>query len=200
MSQEAQRNATPAKRLTAKQEAAALALALDLQTDEEIAQSVGVYRTTLWRWKEMPDFAARIEENRGALRRAVTAKGIAVRETRLAELQGLYDRMGLIVSGRADDMVDAPGGESGLLARQYKQVGRDSYREEYQFDAALVREMRATLQQAAQEKGEWRTGAAGTPEDPAYQVNLTLEEWRALADERRAAAEETMRLLEGGAV
>ena len=63
--------------------------------------------------------------------------------------------MTAIVEGRAADMASVPGGASGLLVRQYKQTGKDSYEVEYAFDAALPREMRATMQQAAQELGQW---------------------------------------------
>jgi len=142
-------------RLTARQEMAALQVALDQQSDVQIARQVGITDRQLLRWKRLPLFAARVQELRAAFARAVEGRGIADRQARVQELQGLLDGMKAIVAGRASDMPMVPGGESGLLVRQYKQVGKDDFREEYPFDAGLVREIRATLQQAAQELGQW---------------------------------------------
>jgi hypothetical protein len=154
-------------RLPARQERAALLVALDQLTDVEIARQAGVTDRQLLRWKRQPLFAARVDELRAAFARAVEGRGIADRQARVQELQGLFDRMKQVVEGRAEDMPDVPGGPSGLLVRQYKQVGRDDFREEYPFDAALAREIRATLQQAAQELGQWTE---------RRQVSLTVDE------------------------
>lgn len=143
------------QKLTARQEQAALHVALDVLSDREIAAQAGITEEGLRKWKKRPAFAERVGELRAAFSRAVVGKGIADRAARVQKLQDLLDRMDLIVAGRAADLGDAPGGGSGLLVRQYKQVGKDDYREEYPFDAGLVREMRATMQQAAQELGQW---------------------------------------------
>lgn len=143
--------------LTARQEQAALAVALDQQTDAEIAAQVGITDRQLARWKKRAEFAGRVAELRAAFARSVEARGIADRQARVQRLQDLLDRMTAIVEGRAADMASVPGGASGLLVRQYKQTGKDSYEVEYAFDAALPREMRATMQQAAQELGQWTT-------------------------------------------
>lgn len=141
--------------LTTRQEKAALELALGRRTDKEIAALLGISEDTLHRWGRRSEFADRVEDLRAAFARAVEGQGIADRRARVQKLQDMLDRMERIVAGRADDMPLVPGGSSGLLVRQFKQVGKDSYREEYPFDAALVREMRAVLQQAAQELGQW---------------------------------------------
>lgn len=143
------------RRLTARQEQAALLVALGQLKDAEIARQTGTKYSTLRRWLEWPEFAGRVAELRAAFARSVEARGIADRQARVQRLQDLLDRMTAIVEGRAADMASVPGGASGLLVRQYKQTGKDSYEVEYAFDAALPREMRATMQQAAQELGQW---------------------------------------------
>ena len=150
-------NETVQKTLTARQEQAALLVALGQLTEAEIAQRTGTKFGTLKRWKAWPEFAGRVEALRAAFARSVEARGIADRQARVQKLQDLLDRMTAIVEGRAADMASVPGGASGLLVRQYKQTGKDSYEVEYAFDAALPREMRATMQQAAQELGQWTT-------------------------------------------
>lgn len=141
--------------LTPRQEQAALEVALDQLTDKEIAAKAGITEEGLRKWKKRPEFAERINTLRAAFSRAVEGKGIAQKEARLQELQSLLEGMKDVRVGRAEELSHAPGGASGLLVRQYKQTGRDDFREEYVFDAALVREIRATLQQAAQELGQW---------------------------------------------
>lgn len=144
-------------KLTARQEWAALEIALGQRPDMEIARLVGITDRQLLRWKKLEAFAGRVAELRAAFSRAVESRGIADRQARVQTLQDLLDRMRLIVEGRAVDLGGVPGGASGLLVRQYKQTGKDSYEVEYAFDAALPREMRATMQQAAQELGQWTT-------------------------------------------
>ena len=63
------------------------------------------------------------------------------------------DRIRVIVEGRAVDMVDVPGGGSGLLFRDFK--GKDAGTPVYRFDAAIVNKLNETLRQAAQEMGQW---------------------------------------------
>lgn len=152
---EMSRNVQVIKSLTARQQMAALLVALDQETDEAIAAQAGVTIRQITRWKQVPLFAARVAELRAAFARSVESRGIASLQARLAALQDLYDRQQQIVAGRAGDMATVPGGASGLLVRQYKQVTKEDYREEYQFDAALVREIRETMKQAAQELGQW---------------------------------------------
>lgn len=143
------------RRLTARQEQAALLVALGQLKDAEIAEQTGTAYGTLRRWRGWPEFIERVEALRQAFARSVEGRGIADKQARVQKLQDLVDRMDLIVEGRAEDLADAPGGASGLLVRQYKQVGKDDFREEYVFDAALVTQIRATMQQAAQELGQW---------------------------------------------
>lgn len=163
----------------ASQRAAEL-LARDEQTDEEIAADAKVTRTTLWRWKQHPDFAARIEEHRAEYRARVRRHGIAVVENRVNSVNTRWRRLQSVMDARAVDpeMQDVPGGNTGLLVRQAKLVklydaGEDEGDEadadgevltpmktarvvyEYSVDTGLMAEMRALEKQAAQELGQW---------------------------------------------
>src|SRR4051794_9366839 len=76
---EMQQNATE-KRLTKKQEQAAVLVFDDQLADEAIAEKLGINRTTLHRWKQLPAFAARVDELAQKAREAIAAKGIALKE------------------------------------------------------------------------------------------------------------------------
>ena len=58
-------------KLTPKQERAVLAL-LEQATLEEAAQAIGINKTTLWRWLQVPDFqAAYMQARRESVKQAV---------------------------------------------------------------------------------------------------------------------------------
>lgn len=102
-------------------------------------------------------------EEKQAVQDAVQAAPVlAVRELRLARLQDRANRLDLIMNERAVDMASAPGGKSGLLARQLKQLGsgKDAQVvEEYKLDTGLLAEFREHEKQAAIELGQWQESA-----------------------------------------
>src|SRR6266542_4946393 len=59
----------------------------------------------------------------------------------------------LVFRARARDLADIPGGNTGLLVRDYK--GPNADQPVYKADTALMAEMRATERQAAEEMGQW---------------------------------------------
>lgn len=146
--------------LTFRKEQAALLVARDEKTDEIIAAEIGIGRATLKRWKQDARFIARVEEHKATWREQVTQTGIAIMEQRVATLNDLHDRMLTIIAERAasPEMQAVPGGTTGLLVHQIKAVGTGQNQtviDEYVFDAALVREIRAHQEQAAKELGQW---------------------------------------------
>ena len=184
---------------TAKAEQAAGLVADDTVSDEQIAQTLGITKRTLERWKRHPDFAARVEEIVAAERAAVKAQGIANKQNRLAYLQDEHDRITRLIAARADDLDgEVPGGETGLLVREAKVVKVYSVEQvaqgqtvpldestallipqkrveivyEYPADVALLREARATLEQAAKELGEWteKKEVTGKDGEPLFKV------------------------------
>lgn len=129
-------------------------------THEEIAQRVGVARSTLWEWRRIPEFAARVdqitEENRAETRRI----GIADKERRLSALNDRWNRMKLVIEERANDPdhMKAPGGSTGLLVRTLKKIGSGEDAElieEFAVDTGLLRELREVEKQSAIELGQW---------------------------------------------
>lgn len=83
---------------------------------------------------------------------------LAAREKRLEALQDRHNRMVLVMSERAEDMAEVPGGRSGLLVRQLKQIGNGPTArevEEYKLDTGLLSEFREHEKQLAIELGQW---------------------------------------------
>ena len=76
--------------------------------------------------------------------------------TRIQALQDRWEpRARRLIDARARDLADVPGGNTGLLVRDYK--GRNADVAVYKADTALMAEMRATERQAAEELGQWIT-------------------------------------------
>jgi len=164
---------------TGRSDRAAVLVAEDLRTDEEIAKEAGVTKRQLERWKQHPEFAARVDQVGEQLRAAVLAEGISRRENRVAALNDRWQRLQQVIEARAEDMPDVPGGSTGLLVRQVKLVkvystttNPDDVDEpdeadvlisaklsqevaEYAVDTGLLKELREHERQAAQELGQW---------------------------------------------
>lgn len=89
---------------------------------------------------------------------------LAARDKRLEALQNRHDRMMIVMNERAEDLATVPGGKSGLLVRQIKQIGNgESAREveEFKLDTGLLSEFREHEKQMAIELGQWDD--RGTP-------------------------------------
>lgn len=130
------------------------------QTEATTALALGINPLTLWRWKKHPEFSARIQSNATALRAAIVARGIADRQNRVDALNERWLLMQRVIQKRAQhpEYAGAPGGKTGLLVKTVKAVGQGKDIEiidEYSVDVALLRELRAHEQQAAQELGQW---------------------------------------------
>ena len=134
---------------TDKQTAAQL-LAEDSLSIPQIAQQLGTSDSTVDRWKKVPEFQARIQENIAAFRAKLLECGLARKERRLAALTDVYHRQQLIVSARgaSAEMKSVAGGATGLVTVTWKQFGAGEERQlipEYHADTALSAEMRAIL-------------------------------------------------------
>lgn len=153
-----------------KVEAAELLAARNLPT-HEIAERVGIARSTLWEWKRIPEFAARVEEIVEEHRAETRRIGIADKERRLAALNDRWNRLRRVIEERAEDpdMAEAPGGTTGLMVRTIKSVrvsdaGRDEPKTadvvEFAIDTGLLKEIREIEKQAAVELGQWNEAPA----------------------------------------
>jgi hypothetical protein len=140
--------------LTRKQAQAAARVAEDQQTDAQIAAAVGVSAVTLWKWKQRPDFAARVEEHKARWAAEIAQEGIANRQNRINALNDRWALMQRVIEARAaDESMKGAGHETGLLVRTYK-PGKFRVVEEYKVDAGLLAELRAHELQAARELGQ----------------------------------------------
>lgn len=125
-----------------------------------IATTLGVGARTLQRWHAAAEFQAEIDRIKREIAEAVKTEGIANRQNRVNAHNDLNRRFWQIVDERAADptMATVPGGTTGLIVRQLRQVGtgRDAQVvEEYAVDTGLERAIRANMQQTAQELGQW---------------------------------------------
>jgi hypothetical protein len=143
-------------RWSPERERAAILLATDDMGEMQIAETVGVHISTLWRWRQHPEFAARVGDHVGQLQASMLRYRIAKKRERIKDLNALYEKQLAVVAERAADptMADVPGGSTGLMVRQLKVVGTVTV-EEYAVDTALLKEIRGTQEQAAKELGQW---------------------------------------------
>jgi phage terminase small subunit len=104
------------------------------------------------------EISARITELSSRVEAGVVKRLIASSQARQDAYQDLYDRQMIVITERAADMAGIPGGSSGMMVRQLKKIGSGEDAEvieEYAYDTGLSKELRGTLQQMAQERGEW---------------------------------------------
>lgn len=164
---------------TRKRAKAALAVAEDTLTDAQIAANAGVSKQTLETWKKIPEFRARVEEHVRSFEEAIKAEGIANRQNRVAALNDRWDRMRQVIDARAvAHKGEAPGAGTGLLVKQYKQIGSGEFAEkviEWKVDDGLLSELRAHEQQAAKELGQWTEKQDVTSSGKAISFTLRID-------------------------
>lgn len=137
---------------------AAVLVAEDELSDEEIAAALPCARSSLGEWKTIKAFQDRVAEHLAELDRSMMRYAISKRRKRIGKLQRAIDKVEQVIDERAssqyNDADQAPGAESGLLVSKpvFSHSGELAY--EWKFDAALVREYRALMEQAAKELGQ----------------------------------------------
>lgn len=129
-------------------------------SEEQVAAQVGVIRKTLYNWRQIPEFNARVAARRAAQRAAIEAKGIADKQNRIAFLNERHVALRQVVRERGEDesIAHIPGATTGYVVRTFKTIGVGPHAqtiEEHGIDTGLLKEFRAHEQQAAQELGEW---------------------------------------------
>lgn len=145
-------NATEFK-WNASRERAAQMVADDRETDQCIADTVGISKAQLERWKRNPEFAARVQQHVEAWKERILKRGLAVKERRIESYNADFEATEVILRERGAELAEVCGGGStGYIVRDYK--GKDADRPVYMFDAALFRERRAIREQIADELGQ----------------------------------------------
>jgi hypothetical protein len=139
--------------LTGAQRRAALLVAEDERTDEEIAAACKVHKATLERWKQRPDFAEAVAEHREAFRQRLLSEGFADKARRVQALNAI-----------ALDLMRQ------LRDADYKAViGVSDTGEPIEaFDRARLREFREYLADIAEEMGDRGSKA----DKPSVNVNV----------------------------
>jgi hypothetical protein len=137
---------------------AAMLVADDHLTNDQIAADVGVTRHALANWKRREDFRTEVERVRTLVRDEVLREGIARKANRIRALDDLFHRIEQIIEERAADpaMQNIPGGKTGLVKRTVKSIGFGASAtiiEKFEFDAAVSKQYLAVLEQAAKEMG-----------------------------------------------
>lgn len=145
---------------TPKRLKAAALLATGEYVLKQVARKLGLNIRTLDRWKAEPEFKAKVQEFAAEVADLTERFAVASRVRRVKNLDGRVNRLKRIMAERAadDDMADVPGGKTGLLVRRIKSIGSGENAQvvnEYEVDAALLRELREHEKQAAIELGQW---------------------------------------------
>lgn len=150
----------------------ALLIAEGELSDGEIAAQLTVDRTSVWEWRQRPEFVERIDAHIEVIRKIFIKSGIGLIHNRVKAYQDRWRRMKRLIEERASDplMEKVAGGTTGLLAHDMKSIGSGTSAtaiDVYEFDAALLKEMRELEKQAAQDMGQWTEKAdvtsAGKP-------------------------------------
>ena len=112
-----------------------------------------------------------------------TNQGVRTSFARVSALEDRWNRMRRVIEERAKDpdMQDVPGGQTGLMILSIKGIGSKENFEvvkEYRVDTALLAEIRAHEQQAAEELGQWTQRRETT----SLGLNLTIGDPKQLND------------------
>jgi Helix-turn-helix of insertion element transposase len=139
-----------------KLEAAAVLVAEDSHSDEQIAAQLGITRSTLATWKTRPEFAARVDEVCSEFAEVALKRGIARKEYRMNTLANMHSKLLTVMEERAadPDLANIPGGNTGLIVRKAVVSAGALVGYEYAVDTGLLRELRAIQEQAAKELGQ----------------------------------------------
>jgi hypothetical protein len=164
---------------TEDRQKAAVLLAQDELTDMEIVAQCGIAERTLYKWKKVPEFAARVKELAEEFGNALMRYAIARKQRRVALLDKTRARIEALIEARAAALEyrDAVGGFTGLLAHDVKQIGSGENAERvdvYTADVALLKELREIAKQAAIECGQCDEKAAGSNGGQNVQVIIHI--------------------------
>jgi transposase len=144
---------------------AARLIADDSLSDEEIAARCGVNVRTITRWKNRPDFAALVAQEREEILREMLRHPIARKPERIRRLNELHERCWQIIEERAaasaarvSDQDLPPGATTGLVVEEERHIATKHKTETVKVprvDVDLIRQIQSLQQQAATELGQW---------------------------------------------
>lgn len=180
MSEETGQNRTEFRFTAARLEAARL-LAEGNLTGEQIAEQVGIARSTFYKWRDHPAFMAEVDKCIRRIEATVFRRGIASRVNRVRAQNNRWERMQQVIDERSQDpeMQEVPGGKTGLLTKQTRGIGSGDHFQvvdEYEVDTGLLRELREHEKQVAIELGQWteKREHSGPDVDEAIEREMAL--------------------------
>ena len=153
---------------------AATLLAEGALTDAEIARKVGSSERQLYRWKQHPEFRARMQQIAQAIGDKLQHHAIMRKVRRAERLNQRWEKMHQVLQERAEDpeMHDVPGGKTGLVVKTVRGVGKgEDFRliEQYEVDTGLLKAMLEHERRAAEEAGD----LSSIEDRPQVHVNVT---------------------------
>lgn len=146
---------------------------------QEVAKAVEVLPNAVRRWKMMPKFQYILRHYIKRIEDESTKNGIAGKVSRLRKLDKHSRSIEKIAEERAADieMSAVAGGTTGWITRDVKSLGSGPGAQRvdvYEFDAALSKEYRETLKQAAMEMGGAFEQATAAPTNSLIQNNFLM--------------------------
>lgn len=180
----------------AKRELAAGLLAVGEKSKEEIAEHVGIGRTTLYRWIEVQEFVDRVEELRAKVRDEVRTRtlttGIADKVERIGGYQKRWELMQAIALKRLERGLEIVSGVSADVPAIFSDIdddpeidedgkehvpgpdghGKKGKADELIVDGGLLRELRQLEKQVAIEVGDWEEPGIGGIEKTYVNVDI----------------------------
>jgi hypothetical protein len=146
-------------RLSARRAQVAQLVAEGALTEVQIAAKLGIHDRQLRRWKKHPAFSELVSEIAEKLAAEIRGKGLVELSNRVDALNARWRRLHWVIDQRAKDKtMTAPGSDTGLLTRTWKQIGSGASAvtvEEYEVDTGLLKALLDHEKQAAQELGQW---------------------------------------------
>lgn len=189
-----------------KQEAATMAsgTVLDNTKHELFAQSVaagssatGAYTSVGYseagaaasasRLRSDAKVSGRIDELKTSMAEGVVEVDIRKREERLQILEDNLNGMLGVIEARSVEHAAHPGGDTGMLTKDYR--GKNAEQEIWKLDVALVRQINATMKQAAIEEGQWSEKREVKPaSDAEFKARINRGRDRLAAEKQAALA------------
>lgn len=159
--------------------AAAQLIAEGELSDTEIAARVGVSRQILWVWRKDSEFTAAIEQGIESILGSLRRRRISHVEQRIDSLNTRWLKLHRVIEARSTDpeMLNAAGGETGLLVRTQKALGGGEFAQivdEFAVDTGLLKELREIEKQASIELKQWTEKADVTSLGQAVAVQVYL--------------------------
>jgi hypothetical protein len=159
----------PFKWTRAKANAAVL-IAEDELTCQEIADRLQVDRKTIHNWKQRKEFSDQVAEHAKRFGNVLLRYAVAKRARRVRALDDRWLGLLSIIEERAAEaeaaktaygkqVANAAGGRTGLIVRRVRGVGKgEDFQliEEFAVDVPLLKALLDLERQAAQECGQWR--------------------------------------------